>query len=1005
MNKLHQILIYIFFALMLSYATANSYLTVRQVLYSSNRGWVAAVENSRTIVVWANSKGPASVLRAGDEVVALEGFQLSEVTQPASGLVMATAGYPYDITVRRDGTLQTFKLQTAPLATHWILSSLMGSVIVPAFFLLTALIIFLLRRNDRQVQLLAVMLGTFIFDGPYQALGLPVPVVWVLLIGGTVSTIGTATLLHFFLRFPKTSPALKRFPKLGYLLYAPFLGAVMPYALLNYYRWAFSPGELGSISSQHPILSASYNYALSAYLAAGLLTLFLSYRRASQLERRKVRVILAGFLLGAVPFMLWNLLPTIQRFAPINPTLVQWSLLFALTALLLLPISFSYAIVRHQVIPVSLIVRRSVRYLLVARGFVLIEVLLVILTLYLLLADRAEFIDRYGARTRLVVEVLATMTLVVLTREIHKRIKTVIDKRFFREPYDVQEILTDLGQAFVNEPDSEQLLRLVAMKIQETLHAENVTAWALEPATGEYVRAFSIVHNPVSAAVSVDEVNQTKLALPSDALTIRLLSESKQALQVDFANPQSWVHARLGADNESGKRSREYQALQSVGAMLMLPVALKDRIKYVISLGTRLNDLPYSKEDIQMLASIVWLTNFAVENLELFERERGNQEQLRQAQKMEAVGRLAGGIAHDFNNLLTVINGNNDLALRKLGDESAAHRNLDQIRKAGERARDLTRQLLAFSRKQVLQPKVLQLNSVVADIDKMLRQLIGEDVDLLTVLDPSLELVKADPGQLEQVLMNLVVNARDAMPKGGKLTIETGNVYLDKDYADTHNSVQSGSYVMLAVSDTGSGMDSRTREKIFEPFYTTKEVGKGTGLGLSTVYGIVKQSGGNIWVYSEPGKGTTFKIYFPVVEQKIEVAAHSSKPIALPGGSETILLVEDEVLVRNMAREVLQLSGYNVLEASHGKEALKITQEFDKPIHLVVTDVVMPQMSGPELAGLLEKSSPLLKVLYMSGYTDEAIVHHGVLDEGVAFLEKPFTPGAFARKVREVLNS
>jgi CheY-like chemotaxis protein len=372
---------------------------------------------------------------------------------------------------------------------------------------------------------------------------------------------------------------------------------------------------------------------------------------------------------------------------------------------------------------------------------------------------------------------------------------------------------------------------------------------------------------------------------------------------------------------------------------------------------------------------------------------------------MEAIGRLAGGIAHDFNNLLTAINGYSDLGLRKIADDSPVRRNLNEIRKAGERAAGLTRQLLAFSRKQVLQPKVLQLNSIIADIDKMLKRLIGEDVALLTVLNPALEQIKADPGQIEQILMNLVVNARDAMPKGGKLTIETANVYLDEEYARSHNSVQPGSYIMLAVSDTGHGIDAKTRERIFEPFFTTKEVGKGTGLGLSTVYGIVKQSGGNIWVYSEVGRGTTFKVYFPIVKQPAEAIQRLTRPIELPGGSETVLLVEDEDLVRKMAKEILQMSGYYVLEARQGIEALALTKEFDKPIHLMVTDVVMPQMSGPELAGHLERSSPHIRVLYMSGYTDEAIVHHGVLKEGVAFLEKPFTPDALALKVREVLDS
>lgn len=380
------------------------------------------------------------------------------------------------------------------------------------------------------------------------------------------------------------------------------------------------------------------------------------------------------------------------------------------------------------------------------------------------------------------------------------------------------------------------------------------------------------------------------------------------------------------------------------------------------------------------------------------------EEQLRQAQKMEAVGRLAGGVAHDFNNLLTAINGHSDLAMRRLKQEDPLYEKLEKIKKAGERAASLTQQLLAFSRKQILQPKVLDLNQVVFEMNRMLQPLIGEDIDLYTKLKPDLGMVKADPGQLEQVIMNLSVNARDAMPKGGKLTIETTNVYVDEEYADQHFAISPGWYVMLAVSDSGSGMDAHTREHIFDPFFTTKEVGKGTGLGLSTVYGIVKQSGGNIWVYSELGQGTTFKVYLPCVGKPVEEPELLINRHAFPGGNETVLLVEDEEMVREMAKEILEESGYQVLEAKHGHEALLIAEQHLGHIHLMLSDVVMPQMSGRELA---ERFAPLrkdMKVLYMSGYTDDAIVHHGVLDEGTAFIEKPFTPNALAHKVRETLN-
>ena len=381
-----------------------------------------------------------------------------------------------------------------------------------------------------------------------------------------------------------------------------------------------------------------------------------------------------------------------------------------------------------------------------------------------------------------------------------------------------------------------------------------------------------------------------------------------------------------------------------------------------------------------------------------------SEEQLRQSQKMEAVGQLAGGVAHDFNNLLTAINGYSELSMKRLQQHDPLYRNLSEIRKAGERAASLTRQLLAFSRKQILQPKVLDLNQVVVQTQAMLQRLIGEDIDLLVKLTSKLGKVKADPNQIGQVLMNLSVNARDAMPKGGKLIIETDNVDIDKGYADGHMSVRPGRYVMLAVSDTGCGMDSATQQRVFEPFFTTKEVGKGTGLGLATVYGIVKQSEGNIWVYSEVGSGTTFKIYLPCFDKAVEKTKPNVEDTRLLLGSETVLLVEDEELVRNMAREILEESGYQVLEAKHGLEAIKLAQQHNGLIDLMLSDVVMPYMSGRELAKQLGTKRKEMRVLYMSGYTDDAIVHHGVLDEGTAFIGKPFTPNALARKVREILD-
>jgi CheY-like chemotaxis protein len=371
---------------------------------------------------------------------------------------------------------------------------------------------------------------------------------------------------------------------------------------------------------------------------------------------------------------------------------------------------------------------------------------------------------------------------------------------------------------------------------------------------------------------------------------------------------------------------------------------------------------------------------------------------------MEAVGRLAGGVAHDFNNLLTIINGFAALLSRQTSAEDPRHEQLKEILTAGETAASLTRQLLAFSRRQLLEPRVLGLNSVVADIENMLRHLIGEDVELVTTLQPDLGRVKVDPGQIEQVIMNLVVNARDAMPQGGKLLIETSDVEIDEDYVRSHAPMLPGKYVMMAVSDTGCGMDLETQAHIFEPFFTTKEEGRGTGLGLATVYGIVKQSGGFIWVYSEPGRGSTFKIYFPRVEEVLPTAKTVKVRAQRVEGSKTVLVVEDEAGVRSLVCQALAAHGYKVLEAAGAARALKISKQHTQPIDLLLTDVVMPRTSGKELAKRLSSLHPETKVLYMSGYTDDAVVRLGLSEGGTPFLQKPFGPDALLLKVHEVLE-
>jgi two-component system cell cycle sensor histidine kinase/response regulator CckA len=381
------------------------------------------------------------------------------------------------------------------------------------------------------------------------------------------------------------------------------------------------------------------------------------------------------------------------------------------------------------------------------------------------------------------------------------------------------------------------------------------------------------------------------------------------------------------------------------------------------------------------------------------------EERLRQSQRLEAVGKLAGGIAHDFNNLLTVIGGHSQLVLMKLHHEDPVWENIEEIKKASDRAATLTRQLLAFSRKQVLQPKVLALNSLIIDVEKMLRRVIGEDIQLRTYLAPELGQVKCDPGQIEQVLMNLAINARDAMLDGGKLTIETRNAILDETSYDKSFHIEPGRYIEVCVKDTGTGMDEETQKHIFEPFFTTKEAGKGTGLGLSTVYGIVKQSGGYIWADTELRRGTTFKVYLPRVDEDVQ----EYKPVAAPQlrlqGRETVLLAEDDENVRRLVRDLLKHNGYQVLEAADGNLALLICEQYEEAIHLMITDVVMPSMNGRELTRRLADLRPEMKVLFMSGYTDDTIMRHGVVESDITFLQKPFAPATLMSKMREVLET
>ncbi|HVE56048.1 MAG TPA: response regulator [Pyrinomonadaceae bacterium] len=386
------------------------------------------------------------------------------------------------------------------------------------------------------------------------------------------------------------------------------------------------------------------------------------------------------------------------------------------------------------------------------------------------------------------------------------------------------------------------------------------------------------------------------------------------------------------------------------------------------------------------------------------EELHNSEEKLRQSQKLESIGRLAGGIAHDFNNMLTAINGYSDLMLRCLPKDDLNRSYVGEIREAGERSASLINQLLAFSRRQILQPKVLNINQIIFETTGMLQRLIGEDIQLVSRLDPEIGQIKADPGQISQIIMNLVVNSRDAMPQGGTTTIKTENVYLDEEYVKSHVEVQAGNYVLLAISDSGTGIDEETLAQIFEPFFTTKEPGKGTGLGLATVYGIVNQSGGHIDVVSTVGIGTTFEIYLPRVENAVDLTAKNTSPEILLQGTETIFLVEDEHIVRKLTREILESYGYKVFEARNGEDALEVCAKIDCKFDLLLTDVVMPKMGGFELAEKLLETNPQLRVLFTSGYTENLKINHKLMDTSTNFVQKPFTPESLAIKVRETLD-
>jgi PAS domain S-box-containing protein len=585
----------------------------------------------------------------------------------------------------------------------------------------------------------------------------------------------------------------------------------------------------------------------------------------------------------------------------------------------------------------------------------------------------------------------------------------------------VEEIVGKTWKQIADPRDASSIEEDIAKALAEvgkwfgplTMHRRDGSAFSMEMAVTKLPNG-----GAVCACRDVTDRRRAENALFEAENKFRTLIEQVAAISyiAELGMDGQWLYVSPQIESIFGYEPDEWLAM-STGWLKCIPAEDHATIRAAEEAAARGEPYQLEYRVIRKDGNIVWVSDTAVvvqgsdrhpvmEGLILDITERKLLEtQLQQSHRMEAVGRLAGGIAHDFNNLLTIIKGYAELASNRAGITQPLNADIQQIGNAAERASTLVRQLLAFSRKQVMQPRAIDLNTVVLGLDSLLRRLMSEDIEMLTHCEDIVGTVRADPAQIEQVIMNLVVNARDAMPQGGRLTIETANVQLDANYARDHATVRPGSYVMLAVSDTGVGMDQETQAHIFEPFYTTKGGGHGTGLGLSTVYGIVKQSGGYIWVYSEPGQGTAFKVYLPVVDAAIESKAAQPEAPAASKGTEAVLLVEDEEAVRELARVVLAAQGYQVIVAENPAHAEELSIKHGHEIQLLLTDVVMPGMSGHDLARRVNARYPKIRVLYMSGYTDNVIAHGGVLERGVSFLQKPFTPRVLAAKVREVLDT
>ncbi|MCI0531596.1 MAG: response regulator [candidate division Zixibacteria bacterium] len=550
-------------------------------------------------------------------------------------------------------------------------------------------------------------------------------------------------------------------------------------------------------------------------------------------------------------------------------------------------------------------------------------------------------------------------------------------------------LLQDLTASAAECPDFTSALETVLQKICQATGWDLGEAWIPNP-TKDALECSSAFYSSLADLREFYKQSRDIRFSPGQGLPGRVWESKKPQWVKDIPGDENFLRADLA--KKFGLRS----------AMAM-PVVANNEVVAVIGFFVR-SARDHDERFIQIVSTCaVQLGNIFKTKL-AEESQRSLEEQFRQAQKMEAVGQLAGGVAHDFNNLLTLVIGYSESMLHGINPGHPHHKDLEGIRRAAERASGLTRQLLAFSRRQILQPKVLNLNSIIQDAEKMLRRLIGEHIELETELEKPLGKVKVDPGQMEQVLMNLAVNARDAMLQGGMITIKTSNLEVDQKSARTFPDLEIGSYVQLEITDTGCGMDAETKKHIFEPFFTTKELGKGTGLGLSTVYGIVKQSKGHLLVESEPNQGTTFRLFLPLTEEKAGSIPGEQSKTELPQGSETLLLVEDEEELRLLAMDLLVKQGYKVLDACNGLEAISVCQSYSDPIDLIITDMVMPKMGGMALTENLKTLRPGIKVLYISGYTDDLAEQQRLANTGVAFLQKPFTPSALACKIREVLE-